>query len=87
MKGITKRISTLEQKICKLAGCLSFEQFLEEWDTMDDLSRAVLITYAECPEMQEGASEGERRIYSYLRDLGAVLCVCDLDDILEGVAD
>lgn len=83
MKHLLSRLSKMEQKIAQLTSCLTLEQFREEWNSMDELSRAVLTVYAECPEMQAGATSEESRIYGYLRAIGCVKNVCTLDDILQ----
>ena len=83
MKSITSRLMEIEREIGRLNRCVSIDQFQAEWKSMDELSQAVIMTYAECPEMQEGATNEELRIYGYLRSLKYVKCVYDLDDIFQ----
>lgn len=83
MKNITSRLMEIEREMGRLNRCVSIDQFQAEWKNMDELSQAVIMTYAECPEMQEWATKEELRIYGYLRALGYVKCVYDLDGILQ----
>ena len=71
MKGILRRLSALEPMLPKRAP--TFEEFKKEWETFDELSRALYITMAECPDLMGGCTTPyESKAVEYLRRMGLV---------------
>lgn len=63
MKNIIARIEALENKLSH--SIPDFETFKAEWATMDELSRALFIFYAEQPQTWDNT---ERRFMQLIRE-------------------
>lgn len=82
-------VKALETKVDKAIRALcgeippSFEEFQEMWSRMDELSKALFICHAECPELAS-SSDGRIKVFSqYLEKMGLVTDHYTINDILE----
>lgn len=71
-KTIMERIADLEQRSAHTVP--TFQEFVGEWESMDELSKSLFCSLAADPESAGGGSFGRyiRGIAPYLRKLGLV---------------
>ncbi|MDY3014498.1 MAG: hypothetical protein SOR61_04785 [Evtepia sp.] len=78
-------IETLERRVTAFLGnsvrIPTRGEFRQLWDRADDLSRAVLTAYAECPQMATG--EWEQAVVGYMQEMGLAKAYYTLEDLTQ----
>ena len=82
-KEIRRRLLVIDNRIQEIAKQVpTYEEFLQKWETMDDISRSLYVFYAECPEMFGEVDRYHKTIFEYLRRMGFVKNQYSLTDII-----
>lgn len=84
VKEMEKRVSAL---MAEYPSPPTFDQFAEQWFQMDELSKSLYVTSAECPELFGGMDEYGTAIAGYLERMGLVKEKYGLADLMEGMED
>lgn len=88
MKNITRRLQLIDNRIQELANQIpTYEDFLQKWETMDELSKSLFLFYAECPDMFGTVDRHNKAIFEYLHRMGLVENNYSVTDIVKELED
>lgn len=84
MKDISRRLKLIDKRIQALAIQIpTYEDFLSRWEEMDELSKSLLLFYAECPDLCGEVDRHEKAIFEYLHRMGLVQNHYEVSDIVK----
>lgn len=84
MKDIKRRLKAIGKMIQEIEKqAPTYEEFLQKWETMDDISRSLYVFYAECPEIFGEVDRYHKTIFEYLHRMGLVENHYSLTDIVK----
>lgn len=84
MKQIKRRLQVIGNRLQELADqAPTYEEFRQQWETMDDLSKSLFVFWAECPEIFGEVDRYHETIFVYLCRMGLVENRYSLTDIVK----